>query len=473
MLRDPILPDLLSTDVEGIASGPGLSNLDVDGYAEEPSPRRDRVPRPVERGGKAGRRSDPRVSVALRAALVSRRSDQVGEGLVGSVLWVSDPSAPVPDLPFRVERLELPEIQVSRGRRAGLAEVPVPACVLDGVLEQVEEPASVLAWAYHRLEPSGRLILSVRDVRRARPRKLRSMTNADPGFMHLFPGETLQSLLFRQGFEKPRLRRCGSHLIVSARRGSLLPPPQRNQRLSVIVPAYNEAATFATTMDLLLAKTVPGVEIAVIVVESNSSDGTREKALSYSEHPRVTVILEDRASGKGHAVRTGLAAARGDFVLIQDADMEYDVDDYDALLAPLQTGEKGFVMGTRSSFGGSRGMRSFGQRGVTSSVMNLGHEVFLGLFNVVYGQRLRDPFTMYKVMRRDCLYGLTFECNRFDFDWELAGKLIRAGYHPREIPVGYHSRSFSDGKKIAFVRDPLTWVRACFKYRFVALYPED
>jgi hypothetical protein len=77
------------------------------------------------------------------------------------------------------------------------------------------------------------------------------------------------------------------------------------------------------------------------------------------------------------------------------------------------------------------------------------------------------------VVRRDCLYGLSFECNRFDFDWELAAKLIRAGYHPREIPVTYRSRSFSAGKKVGFVRDPLTWVRACLKYRFAALYPED
>ncbi len=101
--------------------------------------------------------------------------------------------------------------------------------------------------------------------------------------------------------------------------------------------------------------------------------------------------------------------------------------------------------------------------------MNLGHVFFTALFNVVYGTRLRDPFTMFKVFRRDCLYGLTFESNRFDFDWELVGKLVRAGYRPLEIPVNYRSRSFSEGKKVSFFRDPLTWIRACFKYRFVRL----
>jgi hypothetical protein len=101
--------------------------------------------------------------------------------------------------------------------------------------------------------------------------------------------------------------------------------------------------------------------------------------------------------------------------------------------------------------------------------MNVGHVFFTGLFNVVYGTRLRDPFTMFKVFRRDCIHGLTFESNRFDFDWELVGKLVRAGYRPLEIPVNYRSRSFAEGKKVSFFRDPLTWIRACFKYRFTRL----
>jgi hypothetical protein len=101
--------------------------------------------------------------------------------------------------------------------------------------------------------------------------------------------------------------------------------------------------------------------------------------------------------------------------------------------------------------------------------MNFGHLFFSTLFNVTYGTRLRDPFTMYKVFRRDCLHGLRFEANRFDFDFELAGKLVRAGYRPIEIPVNYRSRSFTEGKKVSFFRDPLTWIVACVKYRFQPL----
>ncbi len=260
--------------------------------------------------------------------------------------------------------------------------------------------------------------------------------------------------------------------MVSARRSHLVPPPQRNHRLSVIMPVYNEVATFEETMGRVLEKQIQGVDIEVIVVESNSADGSRQRVLEYADHPRVTVILENRPRGKGHAVRTGLKLARGDFLLIQDADSEYDVNDYDSLLEPLRSCEVGFVLGMRTSPDGSWGLRDFGQHDVTSHIMNLGHEAFLALFNTVYRQRLRDPFTMYKVIRRDCLHGLSFECDRFDFDWELTAKLVRAGYHPREIPVSYRSRSFTEGKKIAFLRDPLTWVRACFKYRFAKLYED-
>jgi hypothetical protein len=346
-------------------------------------------------------------------------------------------------------------------------------CVLDGALEHTDDPGALLEWAYRHLRPGGRLALSVSYVHPRHLRRPRFPASSDPATARFFPGETLQADLFREGFESPRLRRVGDAIVASARRSTLPPPPQRSQRLSVIMPVYNEAATFDTTAALVLAKEIPGVEIDVVMVESNSTDGSREKVLRYSDHPRVRVILEDRPLGKGHAVRAGLEAARGDFVLIQDADLEYDVDDYDVLLEPLRACEVGFVLGMRTNPDGSWGMRQFGQRGWTSHIMNLGHEVFLTLFNVVYGQRLRDPFTMYKVVRRDCLHGLSFESNRFDFDWELAAKLVRAGYHPREIPVTYRSRSFHEGKKVTMIRDPITWVRACFKYRFVKLYPDS
>jgi hypothetical protein len=157
-------------------------------------------------------------------------------------------------------------------------------------------------------------------------------------------------------------------------------------------------------------------------------------------------------------------------VLIQDADLEYDLDDYEMLLEPLRTFQRAFVLGIRHGRDGhSWKMRHFTDQVLLGQWMNLGHLLFTTLFNVVYGQRLRDPFTMFKVFRRECLSGLHLECNAFDFDWELAGKLVRCGYEPLEIPVNYKSRSFAEGKKVTMIRDPLTWLRACFKYRVTPL----
>jgi hypothetical protein len=344
-------------------------------------------------------------------------------------------------------------------------------CLLDGVVERVDEPATSLTWAYELLRPGGILVLTALDLRRASARRMSSATGGDRKY--LFPGETLAALLFHEGFVAPRFHEDGRHIVAVARRGDEEPPWCRPQRLSVVMPVYNERTTFQKTMDRLLDKEIPGVDIDVTVVESNSTDGTRDDVLTYRDNPRVHIILEDAPLGKGHAVRRGLQAIAGDFVLIQDADLEYDIDDYEALLEPLRECQVGFVLGMRTSADGSWGMRKFGQNTFASHVMNAGHVVFLTLFNVVYGQKLRDPFTMYKVIRRDCLEGLTFECDRFDFDWELTAKLIRAGYHPRELPVSYCSRSFQEGKKVSFWRDPLTWIIACFRYRFARLYAEE
>jgi hypothetical protein len=105
-----------------------------------------------------------------------------------------------------------------------------------------------------------------------------------------------------------------------------------------------------------------------------------------------------------------------------------------------------------------------------ASVFNLGHIFFLTLFNVLYRQTLTDPFSMFKVFRRDCLWGLNFECNRFDFDHEIVIKLLRKGYKAVELPVNYKSRSLKEGKKVTIFRDPLTWLRALWKFRNSPLY---
>jgi glycosyltransferase involved in cell wall biosynthesis len=236
--------------------------------------------------------------------------------------------------------------------------------------------------------------------------------------------------------------------------------------LSVIVPIFNEAATLRTALDAIVAKSVAGWEIELIFIESNSTDGSRIIVESYRSHPRVKLLLEDKPRGKGHAVRAALAQATGDVVLIQDADLEYSLDDYEKLLLPLAVGTHTFVLGSRHNSGDGFAMRKFDDQPFHAFLLNSAHWTFTLLIDVSLGIWLKDPFTMYKVFRRDALNGLTLKCNRFDFDWELLIKLIRAGHRPIEIPISYNSRSFKEGKKIRMFRDPLTWLVAWAKARF-------
>ena len=238
--------------------------------------------------------------------------------------------------------------------------------------------------------------------------------------------------------------------------------------VSVIVPVYNEISTVRPALDALAAKRVEGFEFHLSIVESNSTDGSRDAVLGYRGLPNVEVILEESPKGKGHAVRAGLAAAKGDIIVIQDADLEYDLGDYEKLLAPIAAGKYAFVLGSRHAKKGWA-IRKFTDQKLHAFVLNLAHWTFTFMINASLGVWLNDPFTMYKVFRRDCIKGLTFECNRFDFDWELLIKLVRKGYRPIEIPVSYRSRSFNEGKKVSMFRDPLTWMRALVKYRFQPL----
>ena len=238
--------------------------------------------------------------------------------------------------------------------------------------------------------------------------------------------------------------------------------------VSVVVPIYNEITTVDRCLAALTTKQVPGWEFEIIVVESNSTDGTRDVVLAYRDKARVKIILQDRPLGKGHAVRAGLVVATGDVIMIQDADLEYDLDDYELLLAPIASGRQAFVLGSRHLPGGVA-IRKFTNQPLLALLMNAGHWFFTFCLNLSLGIWLNDPFTMYKVFRRECIAGLEFQSNRFDFDWELLIKLVRRGYRPIEIPISYASRSFRQGKKISIWRDPPTWIAALIKFRFCRL----
>ena len=234
--------------------------------------------------------------------------------------------------------------------------------------------------------------------------------------------------------------------------------------VSIVVPVYNEKENFGRMMEGLLNKKLPGADREIIIVESNSSDGTRDVVLSHANHPEVRIYLQDRPRGKGDAVREGFSHAQGNILMIQDADMEYDFDDYDALLAPLIAWKELFVLGARH--GGSWKMRQFSDQPVLANLMNAGHVFFTTLINLLYGQHMKDPFTMFKVFRSDGLFGLTFQARHFDFDHELVIKLVLRHYPPLEIPVNYRSRSYKEGKKVNMLREPFRWLKVDIPNRF-------
>jgi glycosyltransferase involved in cell wall biosynthesis/2-polyprenyl-3-methyl-5-hydroxy-6-metoxy-1,4-benzoquinol methylase len=410
------------------------------------------------------------------------------------------------------ERLDNGEVQFGELAQAGLPSGHFDLCVISDVLEHVRSPLDFLREIHCVLKPGGTLFIATPSIDSWSARFLRQKwMEFKAEHLTYFDRQTLQTALFKSGFhdvivqpgwkiltfdyirkhferypvsgltpvlnlvarilpqgtQNQHRRVVASGIMAFSRKAELRPQPV----LSVIVPAYNEAGTFDVLLEALLHKEMAGLQLEIIVVESNSTDGTREAALKYKDHPKVKVVLEERPLGKGHAVRTGLQAAHGDYIVIQDADLEYDLEDYDALLEHLISGRSAFVLGSRHGGRNVMKMRQFtGQQGL-SLALNFGHWFFTGLINVLFLQRLRDPFTMFKVFRRDCLYGLELKCNRFDFDFELLVKLVRKGYRPVELPVNYRSRSFQEGKKVRMLRDPLSWLKVLAWLRWVKIDP--
>ena len=250
--------------------------------------------------------------------------------------------------------------------------------------------------------------------------------------------------------------------IVATRRESKEP------LLSVIIPVFDEAATVKTVIDSVLGIHLEGAQIELIVVESNSNDGSREIVQGYSDHPRVTCIFEDSPQGKGHAIREGLRHARGDVLIIQDADLEYDFEDYHSLVEPILRGREAFILGSRHGGRNHWKLRRF-TKPLLAKLYNIAHVLVTAYINMLFGLRLRDPQTMFKVFRRDCMEGIQFSGNYFNFDYELLLTIVRKGYKPTEIPVNYRSRSHAEGKKIRMWRDAPLGLWTITKLRFTPL----
>ncbi len=237
-------------------------------------------------------------------------------------------------------------------------------------------------------------------------------------------------------------------------------PGQAHQysMLSVIVPVFNERSTVAEVIRRIRAVDLP-VSVEVIVVDDGSADGT-DKVLTALGDSTVRVISHPHNRGKGAAIRTGMDAIRGDLVLVQDADLEYDPQDWSKLLEPILRGKARVVYGSRFT----------GERKNMMPLHWIGNRFLSLVTNVLYSSTLSDMETCYKLFDRRVLNGITIESDRFDFEPEITAKVLRRGYRIYEVPISYAGREVDEGKKITW-RDGFGALKALIKYRFIRLDP--
>ncbi|MGH9159766.1 MAG: glycosyltransferase family 2 protein [Vicinamibacteraceae bacterium] len=243
--------------------------------------------------------------------------------------------------------------------------------------------------------------------------------------------------------------------------------------LSVIIPLYNEEPTVGTLVDRVLQ--VP-VAKEIIVVDDGSTDGSvavlRERFLSCM--PNVRLVQHDRNLGKGAAIRTGLAVAAGDIILIQDADLEYDPRDYVRILEAFEQPNVHVVYGSRFNnvdryrfvwhWFASRFFRAHYEIRLLHHFVGI--QLLNGLANLLYGAHVTDEATCYKAFRREVLERVHLTCNGFDFCPEVTAKVRKAGFTITEVPVSYHPRSHREGKKLHW-RHGVTAVFTLIKYFFI------
>jgi glycosyltransferase involved in cell wall biosynthesis len=225
-------------------------------------------------------------------------------------------------------------------------------------------------------------------------------------------------------------------------------------KLSVVMPVFNEARTIREIVGAVLASPL---EKQLIIIDDSSTDGTRDILKEIANHPDVVVLLHDRNRGKGAALRTGFQAATGDIVLVQDADLEYDPQEYSRLIKPIVDGKADVVYGSRFVGGESHRVLYFWHF--------IGNKMLTLMSNAFTNLNLTDMETCYKAFRREIIQGLALEEERFGFEPEVTGKIAALrGCRIYEVGISYFGRTYEEGKKIGW-RDAVRAAWCIWKYR--------
>lgn len=232
---------------------------------------------------------------------------------------------------------------------------------------------------------------------------------------------------------------------------------QQDYTLSVVMPVFNEVETLVEIIDRVRDVEIPK---EIIIVDDGSTDGTRDLLRDKVEglYPDVRIYYHERNRGKGAAVRTGIEQAAGDFVVIQDADLEYNPREYFVLLEPLLDGRADVVFGSRFLGGGAHRVHFFWHRVANGFLTTLS--------NMMTNLNLTDMEVCYKVFRTEVIKSIRIRSNRFDFEPEITAKVAKQRCRVYEVPISYSGRDYEEGKKIGW-RDGLVALWTILKYRFI------